>query len=153
MQVKTVALTRTYKGLEEHLAEMQRFFHNNRELRVPRGVMADVYRALLWALRNFALDDGHRSYVRGNLGSDAVASREPVEGFVEARIERPQVNVPRDETSARGGEVELALRSLLDFMRNGKIDDRSRAVAEFNRRLPAPTAQFDAHSFEAGWGG
>jgi len=112
------------ENLVDSLGRMQSFFSINREIKVPRADMLDVYKALIWVLDSFELDDGIKSYMRGNLNavsrhsSDVKQLRSAVEEIINSY----------DNDAARGGEVEYALRSLMTAIRDGSL--RRKVVSE-----------------------
>lgn len=144
---------RSFEDLTTLAEEMQRFWAVYRERRVPRGTMNGLYEALLWCLQNFEVEEGHQSYIRGNVGPDAITSGAPLVQIVAGRINRPPVNEPRDVETARGGEIELALRSLLDILRHGKTDDHKHAASAIKKYLAALIEEFDTQRSEIGWEG
>jgi hypothetical protein len=142
---------RSFEDLTGLVEEMQRFWAVHRERRVPRGATDGLYEALLWCLQNFEVEEGHRSYIRSNLGPDAITSRAPLVQVVAGRIGQPIINEPRDVETARGGEIELALRSLLDILRHGKTDDHKHAASAIKKNLAALIEEFDNQRSEIGW--
>jgi len=105
------------ENLVDSLARMQSFFSVYREIKIPRADVLDVYKALIWVLDNFELDDGFRNYIRGNLNAigrhsfDAKQLKSAIEEIVHSY----------DKDTARGGEVEYALRSLMVAIREGSL--------------------------------
>lgn len=144
---------RGFEDLTGLVEEMQRFWAVYRERRVPRGAANGLYEALLWCLQNFEVEEGHQSYVRGNLGPDAITSRAPLVQIVARRISRPLINEPRDVETARCGEIELALRSVLDILRHGNTDDLKQAASALKKNLAALIEEFDMQLSEVGWEG
>jgi hypothetical protein len=154
VEIMTIKATHTIEGLTEVVAEMQRFFATYRERRVERSAAKSLYEALLWSLRNFEIEEGHQSYIRGNCGPSASSSGAPLEEIVAEKITHPPINEPRDHETARGGEVELALRSVLDILRNGKPKvSEEAAVATINKHLAKLIGEFDVQGSAAGWDG
>ena len=142
---------RSFEDLTGLVEQMQRFWAVHRERRVPRGAMNGLYKALLWCLENFKVDEGHRSYIAGNLGPDAVASRAPLAQIIAGRVSRPLIREPRDAETARGGEVEMALRSVLDVLKKGKTGDRKQAASAIKKYLAPLIEEFDTQRSEIGW--
>jgi hypothetical protein len=112
-----LTLITSRENLVDSLARMQSFFSVYREIKVPRADMLDVYKALVWVLDNFELDDGIKSYIRGNL--NAVSSHSFDVKQLKSAIEETVNSYDKD--AARGGEVEYALRSLMMAIREGRL--------------------------------
>jgi hypothetical protein len=150
---REVELHRSFEDLTSLVEEMQRFWAIYRERRAPRDAMNGLYEALLWCLQNFEVEEGHQSYIRGNLGPDAITSGAPLAQIVSGRISRPLTNEPRDVETARGGEIELALRSVLDILRHGKTNDPTHSAAAIKRYLAALVEEFNTQRSETDWEG
>ncbi len=112
-----LTLITSRENLVDVLARMQSFFSVYREIKVPRADMLDVYKALVWVLDNFDLDDEIKSYIRGNL--NAVSRHSFDVKQLKSAVEEI-INL-YDKDAARGGEVEYALRSLMTAIREGNL--------------------------------
>lgn len=112
------------ENLVDSIARMQSFFSIYREKEIPRDDMLDVYRALIWVLENFELDDGFKSYIQGNLNAVSRYSHD----VRQLKSVIQEIINSYDKDTTKGGEVEFALRSLMVTIREGHL--RRRAVSE-----------------------
>jgi conjugative relaxase-like TrwC/TraI family protein len=81
----------------------------------------------------------------------AVEADSPLAQLVAGRISRPLIREPRDAETARGGEVEMALRSVLDVLKKGKTSDRKQAASAIKKYLAPLIEEFDMQRSEIGW--
>lgn len=104
-------------GLLQAITEIQEIFAVHREHPITSEAMSGVYEALGWCLQNFNLDEGTQSYIRGNLNAVGGGDREkPLSGTVAWKLEES-----RKRTETRGGEVEYALRSIMQILKMGEL--------------------------------
>lgn len=141
-----IADTKDLSGLTEAVEQMQAFFNLRKENLISRSAVTSLYMCLRWCLENVKLDEGQLSYIEGNLR--AAAPRSPddsLPAMIAAAIE-----TPHDGRTARGGETEYVLRSLLAYLRHGKLGwftlSRRTFVWVVNAYLAALITEFKALS-------
>lgn len=121
-----LANTKDLAGLTEAVKQIQAFFSSRRENLISRSAVTSLYRGIQWCLENVKIDQGHLSYVAGNFRA---ASPRPSAGdSLQAKV-TAAIETPHDGKTARGGEIEYALRSLWAFLQH----------AELGRSLPEQT--------------
>jgi hypothetical protein len=111
-------------SLLEVLTEVQRIFSIRRDYRISTGAMTGIYEALEWCSRNFDLNEGTESYIRGNF--NAVGGHDwdsPI-----SNIANKKTNEAQKHPDARGGEAEYGLRSLMQILKDGKLKTSEQAM-------------------------
>ena len=112
------------ESLLEVLTEVQRIFSVRREYRISTEAMTGIYEALEWCSRNFDLNEGTESYIRGNF--NAVGGHDWASSI--SSIANKKTSEAQKQPNARGGEAEYGLRSLMQILKDGKLKTSESAM-------------------------